>query len=266
MKHRARKRFGQNFLKDSLVLHRIVDVLQARPDDLLIEIGPGRGALTRLLVETGAELLLVELDRDLVEWLGRQLPSWIAQLNTGHRRPIELHNIDALKCDYGQLSGERPFRLVGNLPYNISTPLIFHLLETTDLVEDMHFMLQAEVVDRMAARPGGKTWGKLSVMCQYHCSVTPMFRVPPTAFSPQPRVESSFVRLVPHLKPPVQVGSLDALNRVVTQAFSQRRKTLRNSLKGCLDTGQIESVGLDPSVRPEMVGLEAFGALAQLMP
>jgi 16S rRNA (adenine1518-N6/adenine1519-N6)-dimethyltransferase len=165
--------------------------------------------------------------------------------------------------DLSEISSERRFRLVGNLPYNISTPLLFHVLKWGRLVIDMHFMLQQEVVNRLAAQPGNKAWGRLSIMCQYRCEVTPLFGVPPEAFRPPPRVQSSVVRLVPHAEPPVQVSDMTQFERLVAQAFSMRRKTLRNSLRGLLDADSIAAAGIDPGLRPEALDLAQFAALAE---
>ena len=252
MEHRARKRFGQNFLADPLVVRRIIGAIAPQPGQVIVEIGPGRAALTLPLAESGAELHLLEIDRDLAAMLQRQFDD---------RPTVRLHLGDALHADFAEISGGRPFRLVGNLPYNISTPLLFHALQWSSLVTDMHFMLQQEVVDRMAAGPGGKTRGRLSVMCQYQCAVTPLFTVPPEAFRPAPRVHSTLVRLVPHARPPVQVRDPARFERLVAQAFSMRRKTLRNSLRGLLDAEQIAAAGVDPGLRPETLTLEQFAAL-----
>jgi 16S rRNA (adenine1518-N6/adenine1519-N6)-dimethyltransferase len=229
MEHRARKRFGQNFLADPLVVRRIVDAIAPRPGEVIVEIGPGKAALTEPLAESGAELHLLEIDRDLAALLQRQFD--------GHPG-VRLHLGDALRTDFAEISGGRPFRLVGNLPYNISTPLLFHVLRWSALVTDMHFMLQQEVVERMAAGRGGKARGRLSVMCQYHCTVTPLFTVPP-----------------------VEVGDFARFERLVAQAFSMRRKTLRNSLRGLLDAERIAAAGVDPGLRPEALTLEQFAAL-----
>jgi 16S rRNA (adenine1518-N6/adenine1519-N6)-dimethyltransferase len=256
MKHRARKRFGQNFLTDTLVIQRILDAIAPEAGQLIFEIGPGHGALTRPLIESGAELHLLEIDRDLaakLEFTIRNTPG------------AKLHVGDALKTDFSMLSGGRRFRLVGNLPYNISTPLLFHVLNWSELIVDMHFMLQQEVVDRMAAQPGSKQWGRLSLMCQYRCTVSPLFTVPPEAFTPAPKVQSTVVRLIPHTKPPAAIDDLAAFERVVGQAFSMRRKTLRNSLRKLLDAEQIEAAGIDPGIRPESLGLEQFAALSNLI-
>ena len=256
MKHRARKRFGQNFLTDALVIQRILDAVAPEAGQLIFEIGPGHGALTRPLIESGAELQLLELDRDLA---GKLEPT------IRHVPNAELHVGDALKADFSILSGGRRFRLVGNLPYNISTPLLFHVLQWSELIVDMHFMLQKEVVDRMGAQPGSKQWGRLSLMCQYRCAVSPLFTVPPGAFDPAPKVQSTVVRLVPHKQPPVTIDDPAAVERVVGRAFSMRRKTLRNSLRKLLDSEQIEAAGIDPGIRPECLGLEQFAALSNLL-
>jgi len=258
MDHRARKRFGQNFLTDPSIVRRIIDAIAPAPGQLIFEIGPGQAALSEPLADSGSELHLVEIDRDLAAGLERRFAD---------REKVILHIGDALQLDFGALAGGRPFRLVGNLPYNISTPLLFHALrwsgpERDNLVQDMHFMLQQEVVERMAAAPGGKTWGRLSVMCQLHCSVVPLFGVPPEAFRPAPRVHSTVVRLVPHAEPPVRIDDMARFERLLKQVFSMRRKTLRNSLRGLLDAAVIKAVGVDPGLRPEALGLEQFAALA----
>jgi 16S rRNA (adenine1518-N6/adenine1519-N6)-dimethyltransferase len=251
--HRARKRFGQNFLVDTRVIQRIVDAVSPRPGDLIVEIGPGQAALSLPLAETGAEIILVEIDRDLASELERRFAAF---------PNVRLHTGDALELDFGALTDGRRFRLAGNLPYNISTPLLFHLLNWSGRIRDMHFMLQQEVVQRMAAAPGSKTRGRLSVMCQYHCEVTPLFTVPPGAFRPPPRVQSSVVRLVPHAEAPVRIDDMARFERLVLQAFSMRRKTLRNSLRSLLDAAAIERAGVDPGLRPEALSLEDFAALA----
>ncbi len=256
MKHRARKRFGQHFLTDPLVIQRIADSIAPQPDQLVIEIGPGQAALTGPLAQTGAELHLLELDRDLAARLKIQFQE---------NPRVSLHVGDALKTNFEEISGGRPFRLVGNLPYNISTPLLFHVLQWSELIIDMHFMLQQEVVKRMAAGPGSKAWGRLSIMCQYRCAVMPLFTVLPESFRPAPRVHSCVVRLVPHREPPVQIDSMQTFERLVSQAFSMRRKTLRNSLRGMLDVAAIEGAGIDPGVRAEVLSLEQFARLSRLV-
>lgn len=257
MKHVARKRFGQNFLHDQQVINRIVASIAPQPTDLLVEIGPGQAALTQPLLESGAELHIIEIDRDLVVQLEKRF--------AGHSN-ITIHSCDALKANLPEITGNRPFRLIGNLPYNISTPLIFHILQWHDLVIDMHFMLQKEVVDRMAAAPGSRTYGRLSVMTQFRCRVTPLFDVLPTSFTPVPRVSSSIVRLQPLKTPPADAGSFKNLQRVVIAAFSKRRKTLRNSLKELLSADEILAVGVDPGQRAEQLSLSQFAALARSLP
>jgi len=256
MQHRPRKRFGQNFLHDQQVIDRIIACIAPRPTDLLLEIGPGRAALTRPLLASGAELHIIEIDRDLVKQLQQQF--------TGNIN-ITIHECDALKSDLAEITDRRPFRLVGNLPYNISTPLIFHLLQWHEQLVDMHFMLQKEVVDRLAAKPGSRVYGRLSVMAQFRCDVTPLFDVLPDSFTPAPRVCSSIVRLQPLALPPADTGSDENLARVVSAAFSQRRKTLRNSLKTLLSEDKIRTAGIEPGQRAEQLSLSQFAALARTL-
>lgn len=252
--HRARKRFGQNFLHDAGVIHRILRAIHPRAGERLVEIGPGQGALTEGLMGSGAKLDVIELDLDLIPLL---------KLKFGLDPQFTLHQGDAMKFDFAQLSEEpHSLRIVGNLPYNISTPLIFHLLEYSALIRDMHFMLQKEVVERLAAQPGGGDWGRLSIMVQYHCQVEHLFNVGPGAFNPPPKVESAIVRLVPHASLPHPAKAPALLERIVREAFNQRRKTLRNTLKGLLDAESIEAAGVDGSLRPEQQDLAAFVRLA----
>lgn len=255
MNHRPRKRFGQNFLHDHGVIRGIVAAIHPLPGERVVEIGPGLGALTEpLLIELG-EMDVVELDRDLVPRLAQSL---------GDTGTLRIHNSDALKFDFCSLLGDEatPLRVVGNLPYNISTPLIFHLLEQSHCIRDMHFMLQKEVVKRLAAAPGGGDYGRLSVMVQYRCRVEKLFTVPPGAFNPPPKVDSAIVRLVPYAEPPYPADDEQLFARVVAQAFAQRRKTLRNNMKKLLDAAAIEALGIDPGCRPETLTLEQFVALA----
>jgi 16S rRNA (adenine1518-N6/adenine1519-N6)-dimethyltransferase len=253
-KHRARKRFGQNFLCDDGIIHRIVSAIYPQKTDHIVEIGPGQGALTGSLVASGAQLDVIELDRDLVPFL-------LAAYGSSPR--FNLHSADALKFDYAQLaSGDRSLRVVGNLPYNISTPLIFKLLESAPLIQDMHFMLQLEVVNRMAASPGGKNWGRLGIMTQYHCDVESLFDVPPSAFSPQPKVQSAIVRLTPWPESPWPQCDASLLRTLVKASFAQRRKTLRNNLKGIIDSIQLETLGIDPGARAESLELTQFIEIA----
>ncbi|MEA5671662.1 16S rRNA (adenine(1518)-N(6)/adenine(1519)-N(6))-dimethyltransferase RsmA [Pseudomonas sp. MH2] len=252
--HRARKRFGQNFLHDAGIIDRILRAINAKAGEHLLEIGPGQGALTEGLLGSGAQLDVVELDKDLVPILQRKFAD---------RDNFRLHQGDALKFDFNTLGvPPRSLKVVGNLPYNISTPLIFHLLAHAGLIRDMHFMLQKEVVERMAAGPGGGDWGRLSIMVQYHCRVEHLFNVGPGAFNPPPKVDSAIVRLVPHEVLPHPAKDPALLERVVREAFNQRRKTLRNTLKGLLDSQAIEAAGVDGSLRPEQLDLAAFVRLA----
>jgi len=253
LKHKARKRFGQNFLNDADIIDRIIGAINPAADDPVIEIGPGKAAITRPLLERLDSLDVVELDRDLIPLL-----AGIDQ--TGKLR---IHQADALKFDFCQLvQKNRKARIIGNLPYNISTPLLFHLLEQHHCIKDMHFMLQKEVVERMAAGPGSRQYGRLSIMLQYRCRITPLFNIGPEAFDPPPKVESAFVRLEPFEQLPVHVADEALFESLVKQAFSQRRKTLRNTLRDMLDASTLSMLGIDPSARAETLSIENFAALA----
>ena len=253
MSHTPRKRFGQNFLRDESVIEAIARAVAPQAEDHLFEIGPGEGALTQVLVESGCKLDAIELDRDLRTRL-------LAAFST--YPGFALHSADALKFDFATLADqEKPLRIVGNLPYNISTPLIFHLLDQAKLIIDMHFMLQLEVVERLAATPGSKDWGRLSVMTQFQCEVEHLFDVPPEAFYPPPKVQSAIVRLTPHKTPPYPDVDRHALASVVTQAFGQRRKTLRNNFKNALADSDFEALQIDPSARAETLSISDFVAI-----
>lgn len=248
--HRARKRFGQNFLRDTGVISRIVRSIRPKAGDHLVEIGPGQGAITELLLEAVGQLDAIELDRDLVPGLRAQFFNY---------PDFTIHQADALKFDFAALKGDGPqLRVVGNLPYNISTPLIFHLLSYEGVIRDMHFMLQKEVVERLAAQPGTGQWGRLSVMAQYYCSVQALFVVPPEAFVPRPKVDSMIVRLTPHANCANPVIDTEEMTALVRQAFSQRRKTLRNTLKGWLSADELSALSIEPSRRPETVTVDEF--------
>ena len=254
MQHRARKRFGQNFLRDPVVIRRIVDSIRPTRDQHLVEIGPGLGVITRDLLSRAGRLDVVELDRDLIPALRALDPT---------KERLIVHQADALKFQFCRLAapGEK-LRLVGNLPYNVSTPLLFHLLQQAHCIVDLHLMLQKEVVARMSAEPGGKTYGRLSVMLQLYCKVTPLFDIGPGAFHPVPKVESSFVRLRPYAAPRVPAEHRERFAGLVTQAFSHRRKTLRNSLRGLVTPDCMRHLGIDPGQRPERLSLDDFAALA----
>jgi 16S rRNA (adenine1518-N6/adenine1519-N6)-dimethyltransferase len=248
--HKPRKRFGQNFLCDEGVVSRIAAAIAPRAGDHLVEIGPGEGALTTALLVEGCRLDAIELDRDLV-------PGLLATF--GLRDGFTLHSEDALKFDFAALARpEEPLRVVGNLPYNISTPLIFRLLANAPLIQDMHFMLQKEVVERLAATPGSKQWGRLGIMAQYQCRVEHLFDVPPQAFRPPPKVDSAIVRLVPWPRSPWPTCDEQQLRATVQAAFAARRKTLRNNLKALIDSSALEALGIDPGARAETLELTQF--------
>lgn len=254
MKHIPKKRFGQNFLTDDKVLHEIIRAIAPAPDDLMVEIGPGQGAMTRLLLETLRQLQVVELDRDLVALLQKKFSA----------DRLLIHSGDALQYDFGALAaGERRLRVVGNLPYNISSPLLFHLAQFAPLVVDQHFMLQKEVVERMVAGPGSRDYGRLSVMLQWRYRMDLLFVVPPEAFDPPPKVDSAIVRMVPIASPLACKQPL--LEQVVTKAFSQRRKVIRNCVAGLFNEQQLVDAGIDPQLRPEAVGLESYVRLARML-
>jgi 16S rRNA (adenine1518-N6/adenine1519-N6)-dimethyltransferase len=255
MKHVARKRFGQNFLTDDHVLNNIIDAIAPRRGQAMVEIGPGLAAMTALLLRSLDHMHVVELDRDLVARLEKAYP----------REKLTVHSGDALKFDFGSIpvpEGQK-LRIVGNLPYNISSPLLFHLAGFSHLVEDQHFMLQKEVVERMVAEPGTKAYSRLSVMLQWRYDMDLLFIVPPTAFDPPPQVDSAIVRMIPK-RQMLEVDG-DTLEKVVAKAFSQRRKVIRNCVAGMFTEAQLVEAGIDPGARPEAVGLEQYVALANLL-
>lgn len=249
--HRARKRFGQHFLKDPQTIDDIVLAVQPAAGDRLVEIGPGRGAITERLAERAAHLDAIEFDRDLVRELRERY---------AHRDDITVHEADALDFDYGALGDG--LRVVGNLPYNISTPLLFRLIDARAHLRDMHFMLQKEVVDRMAAAPGGKAYGRLTIMIGCHMRVEPLFDVPPQAFVPRPAVVSSVVRLMPLAPGRYRIDDPELLAKIVSQAFSMRRKTMRNALRALAGDAELTAAGIDPGTRPERVPIDAWVDLA----
>lgn len=256
MAHKARKRFGQNFLHDHNIIDNILSYIQLSESQHWVEIGPGMGALTEHLLREKVRLDVVELDRDLVSHLQNKFDRF---------DNLTIHSADALKFDFSALaSSNKKLRIIGNLPYNISTPLMFHLLNNADSIEDMHFMLQKEVVDRICAEPGSKKYGRLSVMMQYYCDTEFLFDIPPESFEPAPKVMSAIVKLTPHQNPPVAINDIKYLQKVVTQAFSQRRKTIRNSLKKLISEEQINALDIDPTLRAESLTLEDFAQLSNL--
>lgn len=256
VEHQARKRFGQNFLVDQRIINHIVRSIRPQASENLVEIGPGKGAITALLLNACPNLNVVELDRDLIP---------ILKATFSDCPGLVVHQADALKFDFATLaSAENPLRIVGNLPYNISTPLIFHLLSFRQLVRDMHFMLQKEVVLRMAAQVGDNNYGRLGIMTQYFCQVEHLFDVDPECFRPVPKVDSAIVRLTPYTDLPFIADSHEDLAVVVRTAFSQRRKTLRNALKVLFTDQQLEAAGLNPNLRPENVSLAQYVQLANV--
>ena len=251
---RARKRYGQHFLHDPAVLARIVDAINPLPGERLVEIGPGRGALTRPLLKRAHRLEAIEIDRDIVPEL---------LTHCAGAGELIVHQRDALGVDFTALRGEgRRLRLAGNLPYNVSTPLLFRLLEARDAIEDMHFMLQKEVVDRIVAPAGGKSYGRLTVMLAAACRAQALFRVGRGAFVPAPAVDSAVVRLVPHATDPFPLPDRERFARLVAAAFSMRRKTLRNSLRGLAGPHEFDAAGIDANRRPETLAPAEFARLA----
>jgi 16S rRNA (adenine1518-N6/adenine1519-N6)-dimethyltransferase len=253
----AKKSLGQHFLHEREVIEKIILAVDPKPGDRLVEIGPGQGAMTFPLLDRHGSLTAIEFDRDLLEPL--------AAAARVHGELTLIHS-DVLDVDFTALADGTPLRLVGNLPYNLSSPILFHALDHAAAIRDMHFMLQKEVVDRMAAGPGSKTYGRLSVMLQAWCEVTALFTVGPGAFRPPPKVDSAVVRLVP--RPPASVGIVDPARfaAIVRDAFGQRRKTLRNALSRLCDEATIRAAGLDPQARAEQVPVSGFVRLANTPP
>jgi 16S rRNA (adenine1518-N6/adenine1519-N6)-dimethyltransferase len=257
MSHQTKKSLGQHFLSDPGMIDKIVRAIDPRPGDRVVEIGPGAGAITRPLLQRHRALTVIEFDRDLIEPLTALGAELGAELSIVHA--------DVLTVDLTALAGASPIRLAGNLPYNISSPILFHALEHLAVIRDMHFMLQKEVVDRMAAAPGSKVYGRLSVMLQARCRVTPLFKVPPGCFRPPPKVDSAVVRLEPRNPAEVGLSAPARFEQVVRAAFSQRRKTLRNALSGVCTPEQIEAVGIDAGARAEVVAVADYVALANAL-
>jgi len=260
-KHQAKKRFGQNFLVDAGIIEKIVRAVSPQPKQHIVEIGPGQGALTHPLLASCDHLDVVEVDRDLVARLKKLEEK---------EKHLHVHEGDALKFDFSSLGDKKtPLRIVGNLPYNISTPLIFHLLESSVHIHDMHFMLQKEVVERIVAKKGNKQYGRLSVIVQYFCKVNCLFFVPPECFSPQPKVQSAIVRLAPHQNMPHVATDVVVLKKLVNRCFQQRRKTLRNSLRSILPSDTVtemaEKEGVDITVRPETLSVADYVNLANIL-
>ncbi len=245
--HLARKRFGQNFLNDRFVIDSIVSAINPQKGQAMVEIGPGLAALT-----------VIELDRDLAARL---------QTHPFLGPKLTIYQQDAMTMNFGELSEKmgQPLRVFGNLPYNISTPLMFHLFSYTDAIADMHFMLQKEVVNRLVAGPNRKAYGRLSVMAQYYCNVIPVLEVPPSAFTPPPKVDSAVVRLVPHTTMPYPVKDIRLLSRITTEAFNQRRKTIRNSLGNLFSVEVLTELGIDPAMRAENISVAQYCQMANYL-
>ncbi|MDP1609984.1 MAG: 16S rRNA (adenine(1518)-N(6)/adenine(1519)-N(6))-dimethyltransferase RsmA [Sulfuritalea sp.] len=255
--HTARKRFGQNFLVSDGVIRKIVEAIAPRAGDTVVEIGPGLGALTEPLLERIEHLHVVEIDRDLIARLQNRFPP----------ERLSIHQGDALEFDFASLKGEGRLKIVGNLPYNISSPLLFHLVPFAPLVYDMHFMLQKEVVDRMVAAPGSKEFGRLSVMLQHRYHMERMFIVPPGAFNPPPKVDSAIVRMIPREVGADETAAKDPalFARVVTAAFSQRRKMLRNTLREFISEADLAALGITPTARAEDIAVADYVRLANTL-
>lgn len=259
--HQARKRFGQNFLHDQAVIQRIIDTIGPQADQHLVEIGPGQGALTEPLLQSGARLDCIELDRDLA--------SHLTQYYKNHEQ-VTIHQQDILKFDLSTLITDAyttapSLRIIGNLPYNISTPVMFHLLKNHQHIIDMTFMLQQEVVQRLAAQPGEKSYGRLGLMAQYFCRVEHQFNVPSAAFTPKPKVSSAIVRLIPHQEFPLTARNVTDLQTVIRTAFNQRRKTLKNSLKAIISEENLQNLDIDFSQRPENLKLQDYVVLSDAL-
>lgn len=246
MKHVAKKRFGQNFLTDQAIIANLIEAINPQKNQTLVEIGPGLGALTKPLLKKIDHLHVVEIDRDIVSWMQKEYPS----------NHITIHNVDALKFNFSQLGNQ--LRVTGNLPYNISTPILFHLLDNLTHITDMHFMLQKEVVERMVAQPSTAAYGRLSVMLQYHLNMEYLMTVPPEAFDPAPKVESAFVRCIPHLAKPYIAQDYHLFYKVVLAAFGQRRKTIRNTLKDFLNDEDYVRLALNSQLRAENLSVASF--------
>ncbi|MCK5719979.1 MAG: 16S rRNA (adenine(1518)-N(6)/adenine(1519)-N(6))-dimethyltransferase RsmA [Thiomargarita sp.] len=251
--HFPRKRFAQHFLINKQIIQAIIAAIAPQPQQHLVEIGPGKGALTFDLLQSDCFLDLIELDYDLIAWLKQKLPE---------NEKIRIYQADVLKFDFKILQRNLPLRIVGNLPYNISTPLLFHLAKYRKLIQNMVFMLQKEVVDRIIASPATSQYGRLSVMVQFYYQAEQLFNVNPDAFYPPPKVHSSIIQLIPHQIPPVQLINPTHFEQIVTISFAQRRKMIRNNLKKHFTVQEIELIGINPEARPETLTLEQFAQLA----
>jgi 16S rRNA (adenine1518-N6/adenine1519-N6)-dimethyltransferase len=250
MKHVAKKRFGQNFLTDQAIIASLIEAINPQKNQTIVEIGPGLGALTKPLLKKVDHLHVVEIDRDIVSWMQKEYAD----------NDIAIHNLDALKFNFSQLGNQ--LRVTGNLPYNISTPILFHLLDNLTHITDMHFMLQKEVVERMVAQPSTPAYGRLSVMLQYHLSMEYLITVPPEAFEPAPKVESAFVRCVPHAELPFAANDPTLFAKIVMAAFGQRRKTIRNTLKDFLCDEDFIQMKIGSQLRAENLSVRDYVLIA----
>ncbi len=246
--HQPRKRFGQNFLHDQNILNKMAQSIQVKPGDSLVEIGPGQGALTQHLLATAQKLEAIEIDRDLIQLLKEKF---------SQHPNFTLYNADILSFDFSTLQQPSPLRVVGNLPYNISTPLLFKLYALGERIQDMYFLLQKEVVDRMCAKVNDHNYGRLSIMSQYFCECHTLFGVSPQCFTPAPKVDSAFIQLIPR-QPALIAQTFAQFELVVRTAFTFRRKTLSNSLKSLLTSAQLEKIGIDPSLRPQNLSVTDY--------
>lgn len=254
---RSRKRFGQHFLTDETVLEQLVAAVGIDAQDCFVEIGPGRGALTQYLVAQAQQVDAIEIDHDLYNYLKKHF---------FQVKNLTIYNQDALKFDWSSLLQLTPGkRLVGNLPYNITTPLLFQLFEWCKYLKDMHFLLQKEVVDRLTATPGSTEYSRLTVMAQYYAQLTPLLYVDADAFTPKPKVESAFVRILPYSAPPYKARNLDFFAEIVKEAFTHRRKTLANSLRKYITHAQLEQLNIDPSQRPQQLTVENFVKISNIL-
>ncbi len=256
--HKAKKQFGQNFLTDEITIQRIISAIATRQDDVVVEIGPGLGALSLYLIGQAKQLNVIEIDRDLIPKLQQRFS----------RFPTEKWRIfhqDALTFELASLGCEQKIKLLGNLPYYISTPILFHFLTQLEHIQDMHFMLQKEVVERICASPNSKDYGRLSIMLQYYCACENLFEVPPESFSPVPKVDSAIIRLTPYQKLPYPCDNPALLEKLVAQAFSQRRKTLRNNFKKLDIGGALEQAGIESHLRAENIELALYVRLCNIL-
>lgn len=263
--HKAKKRFGQNFLTDDFIIERILSAIRVQSHQEVLEIGPGLGALTKTLFLQAKKLTVIEIDRDLISRLKHNFEQLTKQNSHKNETQWQVINQDALEFQLSSIFNHEKFRVVGNLPYNISTPLLFHFIEQLDYIHDMHFMLQKEVVDRICAEPNNKSYGRLSIMLQYYCQCESLFEVPPESFDPQPKVNSAIIRLKPYQTLPVTCQDTHLLSKLVTQAFSQRRKTLRNNLKKLAIEQAIEQSGIDTTLRPENIAVADYVKLCNII-